>query len=415
MKLRKITDVLIRKLSPKNKAYDEPLGNALYVTVRPNGRKIFFLRYTVDGRRTKHKLGEYPFYSLAQAMLDAQNQKQEAQTVGNLHIAKQEKQKQEAQVLEQNRKSNFQVLVSEYIEQMEISKKWGDKTARAQGFHIKNYLLPCFAQKSINDISISDVRNCFKKMSDCPEVGAKMARVLFNIFEYADTLGILEERNNIMLSRIKRLSKDMPKAPEKSRYQALSNKEIGELMQNIQSVKNCSQTVKTALNLAPFLALRPYELCSLEWSDIDFENEQILIPADKMKMKREHLVPMSKQALDLILELKRHTDSKKYVFESYSSQSGHIAPESVRKVLRKLGYTSATEEKKNFTTHSFRGLFSTIAHQSLKANSDIVEFQLAHVEGNKVKATYNQTNTYSYLEERKNLMQTYADYLESLT
>ncbi len=87
--MAKITDMTIRKLSSKDKAYDEPLGNNLYITVRPNGRKIFTLRYTVGGRRTKIKLGEYPFFTLAQAMLEAQTQKHQVQAVGNLHKAKQ--------------------------------------------------------------------------------------------------------------------------------------------------------------------------------------------------------------------------------------------------------------------------------------------------------------------------------------
>ncbi len=414
MKLKKITDVFVRKLSPKNVAYDEPLGNSLYITVRPNGRKIFFLRYTVNEKRTKHKLGEYPFYTLAQAMLDAQNQKNQAQTIGNLHTAKQEKIRKDNTLLEINKKSNFKILINNYVTMMHDSKKWSDKTRKDQELRIAKYLEPCFFEKSINIITIDDINNCFKEIMKKPQLCKKVSRILYNLYEYADILGLLEEKNTIILSRIKRLTKTLPKIVEKSRYQALSDDEIAKLMSNIKGINNHSLQVRSALNLAPYVALRPSELCSLEWENINFPKKQILIPSKKMKMERDHIVPLSTQAQKILMKLKDHQGESNYVFYSKGTRSGHIAPESVRKALRSLGYTSATQDKNNFTTHGFRGLFSTIAHQHLNFSSEIIEFQLSHVEKNKVKAAYNQLDTFSYLNERTKLMQEYANYLDKL-
>ena len=415
--LKKITDAKIRKIPFKNYVYDEPLGDGLYLTVRPNGRKIFTLRYTVDGKRSKFKIGDYPHITLAEAMLVAQNKKYEAQEVGNLHTQKVEEQKEKQRQIRIAEESNFSTLLEKYTDEMVLEKKWSEKYLKTQNLRIKKYITPHFENKPINEIRIKDVDACLKEIiaKGSFEVGIKVARIINGVYEHADTLEMLHENNTIMLSRIKRLIAKMPRGEDKPRYQALSDKEIAKVMKDLDSVKNRSQQVATAIQLAPYLALRPQELCSLEWKDIDFNSNEIYIPAIKMKQKRDHIVPLSSQAVKIIGKMDSIRDRSGYVFFSnHIRNKGHIRQESLLKVLRDLGYNSSSHTENVLCTHGFRGMFSTICHQDLKLPSHLIEFQLAHAEKNKVKASYNQLNVYSYLDERKELMQVYANHLDLL-
>ena len=166
-----------------------------------------------------------------------------------------------------------------------------------------------------------------------------------------------------------------------------------------------------ALKLAPYLALRPYNLRSLEWDEINFEKELIEISKEKMKMDKDFVLPLSKQALQILKEIEKFKSGSKYLFYSSSSQIRCISENTINHALHKMGY------KNKHTGHGFRAMFSTIAHEHISEHgfhSDIIESCLSHSEKNAIKAAYNRESKFKYLEEKRKLMQWWADWLDKV-
>ncbi len=305
------------------------------------------------------------------------------------------------------------VLIEKFTQAKLDFKEWTETHKTRQEMRIDKHIIPCFDKNiSINDITIDKIHACLQKIvaAESYETAKKIYRIIRGVFEYADDKNLLSPENLGIITRLQRFAKTLPKPQEKTRYQVLSEAEIGELMTRLENYEQSTLQVQIAAKLAPFLALRPNELCTLEWADINLEAKEIIVPTHKMKMKREHLVPLSTQAIHLIKQLPQ---DEPYLFYSPRNKKP-ITTDSIIRILRKLGYNSTLHDKNTFCTHAFRGMFSSILHQNFKYNSDIIEFQLAHVEKNKVKNSYNRTHLRSYLEERQEMMQEYANYLDRL-
>ena len=149
----------------------------------------------------------------------------------------------------------------------------------------------------------------------------------------------------------------------------------------------------------------PGELRHAEWAEIDFEKKQFRIPAEKMKMKRIHIVPLAEQAIAILRQIQPVTGQGKYVFPSVRSRDRAMSENTVTAALRRMGFT-----KEEMTAHGFRGMASTLLHEN-GFKSDVIEAQLAHAQRNKVKAAYNHAE---YLSERAEMMNWWADYLDEL-
>jgi integrase len=160
-----------------------------------------------------------------------------------------------------------------------------------------------------------------------------------------------------------------------------------------------------ALKLAPLVFVRPTELRHAEWTEFDLDNTEWRIPAEKMKMKAPHIVPLSKQVIDVIKELEALTGEGKYLFPSNRTRERPMSDNTINAALRRLGYI-----KEEMTGHGFRSMASTMLNEQ-GWNRDAIERQLAHSERNDIRAAYNYAE---YLPERKKMMQAWADYLDGL-
>jgi len=196
-------------------------------------------------------------------------------------------------------------------------------------------------------------------------------------------------------------------APAKPKHMATITepKAIGELLRAIDSYSG-SYTVQCALKLTPLVFVRPGELRQAEWTEIDFDKAQWKIPAEKMKANREHIVPLSKQAIQILKEIQPYTGQWTYVFPSTNGKHRPMSNATITSALRRMDYS-----KEEMTAHGFRAMASTLLHESGLFDSAVIEMQLAHVERNKVKASYNHAK---YLEKRTVMMQWWADYLDKL-
>jgi integrase len=190
--------------------------------------------------------------------------------------------------------------------------------------------------------------------------------------------------------------------PEKHYPTITAPEEIGGLMRAIDGL-NGSLGVRLALKLQAYTFVRPGELRKAEWKEIDLDKAEWRIPPARMKMKRLHIVPLSTQALDVLRELRLFTGEMKYLFPTFRSTERPMSDATVNAALRRLSYKQDV-----FTGHSFRSMASTILNEH-QFNRDWIERQLAHVEGNSVRAAYNYAD---YLPERRKMMQWWADWLD---
>jgi integrase len=181
-------------------------------------------------------------------------------------------------------------------------------------------------------------------------------------------------------------------------------KKVGALLRAIDGYKG-SFVVQCALKLAPLVFVRPGELRHAEWSEIDFENAEWNIPAGKMKMREPHLVPLSKQAIEILKDLNKLTGSGRYVFPGRTSQRP-MSDNAILAALRNMGY-----ERDEMSGHGFRAMARTILDEVLQVRPDFIEHQLAHAVRDPNGRAYNRT---AHLAERKKMMQQWADYLDGL-
>ena len=232
------------------------------------------------------------------------------------------------------------------------------------------------------------------------ETSHRVFNLCSNIWSYAVTIGRAER--NITIDINKRFAL---KQPENNNFPTITNtKKIKGLLDSIDNYDGDFR-VMCALQLASLTAQRPFNVRAAEWKEIDFKNKLWKIPADKMKVKVAHIVPLSNQAIKIIKAIEPLTADGKYLFPSIRTTARPISDNTLNAALRRLGYT-----KDEIVAHGFRAMFSTLAHEEGK-RTEIIEKCLAHAENNKVKAAYNHAE---YLEERKELMQWWADYLDNI-
>jgi len=182
-------------------------------------------------------------------------------------------------------------------------------------------------------------------------------------------------------------------------------KKVAELVRAIEGFDG-SFVTKCALRLSPLLFVRPGELRSMEWDELDLEAAEWNIPGNKMKMKNPHLVPLSTQVIDILTELHNLTGSGKFVFPCHRSPLSCMSENTVNASLRRLGF-----DKDEITAHGFRAMARTMLHEILQFTPDAIEAQLAHAVPDRLGRAYNRTQ---FLTERKKMMQVWADYLDGL-
>jgi integrase len=287
---------------------------------------------------------------------------------------------------------------------------------KRQRERLQGHLYPALGSKPVNSLSMADVDTALLPLvkDGKSETAKRACDLIRNVLEHADLMEMLD--NSGIINKIAKYRRSIPTSPAKRHfYQEMTEEQAGKLLLALEESKmRWTKSTSVSVRLAPYVFLRATELCGAQWAEIDFDHAEWLIPAERMKSRREHLVPLSTQAVELLREIEPLSAGGKYVFPSQSKPNEHITTNALIQVLRRLGYKSTREEGESFVTHAFRGLASTTLYQKLQYPGDYIEHQLAHVEPNKVKLAYNQINARSYLEERRKMMQAYANYLDDL-
>ncbi len=390
-------------------------GLEMWVSVNQSCKtlKKWVLRYTdAAGKRQKARIGSYPEMSLAKAHAAAEDLKGKAKTGVNLAKDNAKEKRPQAQTVR-----TFEGVANAWLAKK--TPESDDAHAKRQKERLIGNIFPAFGDVEINAVTMEHVDNALAVVIErgARETAQRICSIVINVFEYADLMGYVE--NPIIINRLTRYRKEMPKPTTKRHlYKEMSDNEIGALLLALEEYKR-RWTLQTsvALRLAPYVMLQPIEICEAEWAEIDINAAEWCIPAARMKMTRDHIVPLPRQAVELLVEIRPFSGANQYVFPSPRKHNAPISTGSLLQAIRRIGYASTKEEGNSFCTHGFRGMASTTLNQNprfQRFKHDWIEFQLAHAQRDKIRAAYNILTTRSYIDERRAMVQDYADYLDEL-
>lgn len=395
-----LTDIKVKKakggITPDgretSKRYKMGDSRGLYLEVSPNGGKWWRLKYRFDGKEKRLSLGVYPDISLK----DARERREELRRQIANGIDPAIVRKEEKEIAAD--KNCFETVAREW--HSKFSANWTEGHTNRTLIRIENDVFPWLGKRNINEITSPDLLVVLRRVEDrgALETAHRINQICGQIFRYAIATGRAER--DIAAD----LRGALPPTRVKHHSSITEPKQVGELIRAINSYGGSFVTA-VALKLSPLLFVRPGELRQAEWDEIDFENREWRIPAEKMKMREVHIVPLCTQAIRLLNELKALTGKGKYLFPSNRTATRPMSNNTINASLRRLGYT-----KEEMTAHGFRSMASTILNEQ-GWNRDAIERQLAHSEKDGIRAAYNYAQ---YLPERIKMMQAWADYLDGL-
>jgi len=393
-----LTDIQVKNSKPKASPYRLTDGGGLYLLVNPDGAKYWRMDYRHAGKRLTLAFGKYS-QSGPVSLADARKKRTEAKKLLDNGIDPGQFKREEKQA-----KANEAVNTFE-----RVARAWLGKSAakRAESTHKKSVTLleqdifPAIGQMPISAIKPTDVLEALRKIErrGALETTSKARRLCSQVFKYAVAEGLIERDATADIGGALATA-------EKKHYAAITDpKQAGELMRAIAGYQGNIYSV-AALKLSPLVFVRPGELRAAEWSEIDLDAAEWRIPASKMKMKTDHLVPLSTQAVEILRTVQAVSGRGKYVFPSIRTGERCMSENTVAAALRRMGYDSET-----MTAHGFRAMARTIMDEVLGERVDLIEHQLAHAVKDPNGRAYNRT---AHLPARRQMMQRWADFLDSL-
>jgi len=392
--MSKLTDVFLRNLKATGKTQKKSDGGGLYIHISPIGGKLWRMAYTFGSLQKTLSFGSYPAVSLK----DARQKREEAKEQLAKGIDPSAHKKAVKAAVMAKTTDSFEIVAREWFEK-HISGLAPTYSKKVRSLFEKR-VFPVFGAKPFTEVEPSDILMVARRIEDhgAVETAHRLIQLCGQLFRY----GIATTRVKYDITQ--GLHGALPKVAVQHMATITDKKRIGELLRAIDAYGGFLP-IKCALRLAPLLFVRPGELQKAEWTEFDLDGAEWRIPAAKMKMKQRHIVPLSRQALDVLEELRVYTGHGRFLFPSIRTDIKPIAVESMLVAVRSMGFT-----KEEMTMHGFRGMASTILNEQ-GYNRDWIERQLAHGERDGIRAAYNYAE---YLPERRKMMQEWADYLDSL-
>ncbi|HLI03797.1 MAG TPA: integrase arm-type DNA-binding domain-containing protein [Terracidiphilus sp.] len=383
-----LTDTEIRKAKAKASAYRMSDGGALYLWITPAGGKLWRWKYRFEGREKLMTFGSYPDVSLSLAReRHAAARKLLASGVDPMAERKAEKAKEE---------NTFQSVQSRWLEHWRQGKspRHVDYVKR----RMEADILPCLGARPIALIEAPELVAMVKAIEQrgARDIAKRALETTGQVFRYAIAHGYAK-RNPVAEIR----PSDILPSTRKVNYARVDARELPDLLRAIE-VYPGTHVTRLALKLIALTFVRTSELIGARWAEFDLEAARWDIPAERMKMRTPHIVPLSRQALDVLNTLRTLTGESEWLFPGDRNAKKPMSNNTILKALERMGY------KGRMTGHGFRGLASTILHEQ-GYNHEHIELQLAHAPRNAVSAAYNHA---LYLEPRAKMMQDWADYLE---
>ena len=390
----RLTDIKIKNTKPKEKPFRVAAGRGLFLLVKPDGSKFWVMRYHFNGKENNLSFGRYPDVSLANA------EKKASDTRGLLvNGVDPSENKKAAKATKTGALANsFEVVAREWAVSYFINKTAShqDRTIR----RLESYVFPWLGSKPISEITAPQILEVVKRIENLNklETAHRTLQATSQVFRYAVQTG------RALRDPCVDLRGALPATVVKHMAAFTEPKEIAELLRAIDGFTG-SLTVQTALKLSPLVFVRPSELRTAKWPDIDLEAKEWRYRVSKTNTM--HLVPLSNQAAKLFADMHPLSGHGEYVFQGGHDPKKPMSPAAINAALKRMGYDTKTE----ITAHGFRAMARTILHERLNIDPYIIEHQLAHKVPDTLGAAYNRTK---FIEQRTAMMQAWADYLDEL-
>ena len=404
----KLTDTRIRSVRPADKPIKLLDGGGMYLLVNPNGSRLWRYRYRLNGKENLFALGEYGIppnretseakairiaggiFSLAEAR-EAQA-KARALVKAGLHpsAARAETRRITATAQE----TTFEGVAREWLSRAAV--KWKPDSYGTKKRLLEADVFPTIGKRPIAELKRIDLNTLILKIEKrAPHMAILARRLLQAIFDHAETTGAVAESIALRLAKIE--------IPKTTHARQLPLADIGPFLRDCELYKGAFH-YRTAMKLAWLTLVRSNEILEAEWVEFDFEQAIWRIPAARMKMERDHIIPLSHQAVQLLRELHVLTGSLRHLIPNRIDRNRPAAHGRLWNMVEKIGWID------RFSPHGLRGTASTIMNESGLWAPDVIERLLAHTDDNKVRASYNAAE---YLAQRKAALQWWADLLDT--
>lgn len=387
-----LTDIAIRKAAPRERPYKLSDGSGLYLLIQPNGSKHWRLKYRFAGKEKLLALGSYPSRRLA----EARTQREEAKKLLEDGTDPSVRKKLDRLAAEKAAQNTFGAVVAEYLANMDQSGA-AESTLNKNKWLLEDLAAP-LSRRPIAEIVAAEILDILKRIekSGRRETARRLRGVMGSVFRYAIVTLRAENDPTVAL-------RGALLAPKVRHRPAMTDEqELGGLMGALDEYDGWP-TLRAALQLLALTMTRPGDVRGMRRSEINFEKAVWRIPPERMKMRRPHDVPLSRQALEILRDIWPLSDYGDLVLSSIRSNKKPLSENSLNSALRRMGY--AGDE---MTAHGFRATASTILNER-GFNADVIEAALAHQDENAIRRAYNRA---TYWPERVKLMQDWADLLD---
>lgn len=390
-----LTDVQVKNAKPQSKDYKLTDGAGLYLLVTPTGGKMWRFDYRFNGKRKTLSFKTYPEISLS----DARQRRDDARKLIANEVDPGEVRKAQRAARTEIDAYSFEVVAREWHARHAYT--WSEGHAAIILDRLEKNVFPWIGKRPVSEINAPELLAVLRRIESRGALDAahRMRYHCGKVFRYAIATGRAERDPAADLQGA------LPPVKNGHFAAVTDPRMVAPLLRAMDDFEG-SYVVKCALRLSPMLFVRPGELRAAEWLEFDLEAGEWNIPAEKMKMKVPHLVPLCRQAVEILKDLYPLTGHSKFVFPCQRSPLRCMSENSVNAGLRRMGF-----EKSEITGHGFRAMARTILDEVLQVRPDFIEHQLAHAVKDPNGRAYNRTQ---HLVERKKMMQTWADYLDGL-
>ena len=386
-----LSDTRIRQAKPKAKPYKLVDGAGLLLLVQPNGSKLWRRRLRVNGAETMFAIGRYPEVSLAAARESARDAFKMAQK--GVNPSKRRKAGKALTAAAQA--STFRALGEKWLEKK--AKEWVGATHRQRQRLMNHYVYPTLGELPVGEINSATVFDVLGKLHKvAPSQTAFARHCISGIMAQAIIRGLADSDPVYIL-------RDQHKAPKTVHHRPLEKQQIKPFFAALASF-NMQEQTRIAVKLAFWTLCRSREVIGARWDEFDLEEGLWTVPAGRMKKREQHIVPLPKQAVATLRNLRALMPNREVLFPNGHDPRRPAGLTYLNKVVTRLGF-------QGFTAHGIRATGSTMLNE-LAFRPEVIEHQLSHVERNKTKASYNQAG---YLEERRQMMQAWADLIDQMT
>ncbi len=389
----KLTDAACKAAKAKERASKLPDGMGMFLLITPQGSKLWRIKYRIGGKEKLLSLGPYPETSLS----EAREQRTEIRKALKAGFDPSEIRKDKKKQSNLNAENTFEAIAREWHEH--TKGRWTDRHAKTTLHRLEMDIFPEIGRRPVRDTTPPQILDALRKIESrgAYEIARRAMQVCGQVFRFAVATGRAD-------SDPTRDLKGALKPFKKGHYTALDSKDLPAFLRvlNRNEQRLYAQTMR-AVKLLMLTFVRTGELIGVKWDEFDWEAKEWHIPAERMKMRKPHIVPLSKQVIAILREQQELTGQWEWVFPNQVRPKSHMSNNTILMALRRMGYQHKT------TGHGFRALAMSTIKENLGYRHEVVDRQLAHAQRNKVDAAYDRAQ---FLPERKKMMQEWADYLD---